>query len=34
MHRLRMMGLASFALTLIVGLAMILGMILVDMHSR
>ncbi len=34
MDRLKITGLASLAITLIGGLAMILGMMLVDMHSR
>jgi hypothetical protein len=34
MERLKFAGLSSLALTLLGGLAMIVGMILVDMHSR
>ena len=34
MNRLRLAGLASLALTLLGGLAMILGRLLVEMHSR
>jgi hypothetical protein len=34
MDRLRLAGLASLALTLFGGLAMILGRILVEVHSR
>jgi hypothetical protein len=34
MHRLRILGIGSLALTLLFGLAMIVGLILVDMHKR
>jgi hypothetical protein len=34
MERLKLAGLGSLVLTLLGGLAMILGMILVDVHSR